>query len=395
MELAIQTHRHGHLIEAETLYSSILQVAPQYSPALQGLGRLLHQRGYRAQALLLLQTAVRLAPNDAACWYALGDLLHHQHRLEDAVLAFQQAIALQPDFVDALCSLGNLLFRQGRTARAIKYYCQAVVADPKRNKSRAVLGIGYSALGRLEEAAEVYRQWLQEEPENPTAAHLYAACSGKKIPVRAADHYIETTFDEFAATFDEQLLEHLSYQAPALIKAALAKALPSARLLCGLDAGCGTGLCGPVIEPYVSHLTGVDLSSNMLALAQQRQVYNDLKKAELTGYLATQVAMFDLIVMADTLIYFGALEKVFAAAYRALRCESIFIFTVENTDSPSSGQSYDLNFQGRYRHDRDYICSTLTDSGFVVSAMVVNNLRLELGKPVEGTVFTAIKAAKD
>ena len=52
-----------------------------------------------------------------------------------------------------------------------------------------------------------------------------------------------------------------------------------------LDAGCGTGLCGPLIAPYARRLVGVDLSERMLAQARARDVYDELVKGELTAYL--------------------------------------------------------------------------------------------------------------
>ena len=39
-----------------------------------------------------------------------------------------------------------------------------------------------------------------------------------------------------------------------------------------LDAGCGTGLCGPLVAPYKRRLVGVDLSERMLDRARDRNV---------------------------------------------------------------------------------------------------------------------------
>jgi len=36
-----------------------------------------------------------------------------------------------------------------------------------------------------------------------------------------------------------------------------------------LDAGCGTGLCGPILRPYAAGLVGVDLSEGMLKVAAE------------------------------------------------------------------------------------------------------------------------------
>ena len=50
-----------------------------------------------------------------------------------------------------------------------------------------------------------------------------------------------------------------------------------------LDAGCGTGLCGPLLAPYARRLIGVDLSEGMLALAKEKHVYDALIKRRVDG----------------------------------------------------------------------------------------------------------------
>ena len=104
-----------------------------------------------------------------------------------------------------------------------------------------------------------------------------------------------------------------------------------------LDAGCGTGLCGPLLAPYARRLVGVDLSEGMLALAKEKNVYDALMKSELTDYLRDHAAAFDVIVSADTLVYFGDLEDVLAAAAGALRPNGLFIFTLEHAVGARGG----------------------------------------------------------
>ena len=77
-----------------------------------------------------------------------------------------------------------------------------------------------------------------------------------------------------------------------------------------LDAGCGAGLCGPLIAPCARRLVGVDLSGRMLAQARNKNVYDELIQRELTSYLRDSPAVFDAIVSADTLVYFGPLRDV-------------------------------------------------------------------------------------
>ena len=81
-------------------------------------------------------------------------------------------------------------------------------------------------------------------------------------------------------------LRSLSYRAPALVAAMLEDSgLAPSKSLDVLDAGCGTGLCGPLLAPYARRLTGVDLSAGMLARAKEKNVYDALVQGELTEYL--------------------------------------------------------------------------------------------------------------
>ena len=119
-----------------------------------------------------------------------------------------------------------------------------------------------------------------------------------------------------------------------------------------LDAGCGTGLCGPLIARYARRLVGVDLSAPMLAQARARNVYDELVKCELTAYLGDSTGAFDVIVSADTLVYFGLLEDVIAASANALRPGGRLIFTVEELIGAGSDAGYSISLTGRYRHTR-------------------------------------------
>jgi predicted TPR repeat methyltransferase len=265
---------------------------------------------------------------------------------------------------------------------------------PAHPEARRHLGIAYATLGRMDEAADVYRKWLRDEPGNPIAAHMLAACCGEGTPQRASDQYVEQIFDSFARSFDSKLAK-LSYRAPNLVVEAVKRVCGApAKRLVALDAGCGTGLCGPLIEAFVCRLTGVDLSSEMLARAKTRGVYDELVKDELTAYLDAHTDTFDLVVSADTLVYFGALESVLEAASAALRDYGVLIFTVEHvSDDLVDSIGYRLNPHGRYSHARSYLNRALAEVGFAVVEMESAVLRMESGSPVGGIVVTGRKRA--
>jgi predicted TPR repeat methyltransferase len=245
-----------------------------------------------------------------------------------------------------------------------------------------MLGYAYSRLGRLEEAGQVYREWLADESDNPKAIHHLAACTGEGIPARASDAYVQTVFDVFSRSFESRLAS-LEYQAPTLVGEAIARCLgPGAGDLDVLDAGCGTGLCGPLLRPFASRLTGVDLSGGMLQKARGRELYDALHQGELTAFMAERQDAFDVVASADTLVYFGDLGEALAAAARTLRPGGWLCFTLEALGDDETG--YRLQHHGRYAHAREYLEAALGRAGFAAPSIERVVLRLEGGEPVSG-----------
>jgi predicted TPR repeat methyltransferase len=199
---------------------------------------------------------------------------------------------------------------------------------------------------------------------------------------------VRQIFERFAGSF-EQVLDRLEYRAPQLIAARIETEVgPPGKSLEVLDAGCGTGLCGPLLAPYARHLTGVDLAPAMLAKAEEQGVYDRLEAAELTAFLESHADSYDLIASADTLCYFGALERVFAAAAGALRPGGVLAFTLERAENDST-PGYRLAPHGRYSHSEDYIRQGLAKAGLALCSIEEDTLRKEARKAVIGLVVLA------
>jgi predicted TPR repeat methyltransferase len=423
--LAILLQKNEQLDEAQALYARILELFPDHPDALHFAGVLAQQQGRSDAAIALIEKSLAIAPERADCYSNLGIVYRSMGRLGAAIEAFRRAIAidpghanahsnlgvllkatdrpgeaeaayreairLDPQHIDAYTNLGILLDGLKRTGEAAACFTRIITLRPKHKEARRLLALAHCALGETDAAIAIFEEWLQEEPDDPIARHMHAACTGRGVPARASNGFVERTFDSFAASFESKL-ERLSYRAPALVAAMIEDAgAERARQLDVLDAGCGTGLCGPLVAPYARRLAGVDLSEGMLERAKEKRIYDALERCELTRYLLEHRGQFDLIVSADTLVYFGDLEPVAAAAAGALRSGGLMVFTLEHAVGAAEDAGYRLEFHGRYAHRRPYVERTLAAAG-LVPEIAEAALRLESGMPVAGLVVRGQKS---
>src|SRR5207244_7807062 len=165
-----------------------------------------------------------------------------------AIRVLYKSTENDPSRSDSFLSLGQLFERHGRVEGAADAYRRSIENDPQNWISYHVLGMVLNMLGRVDEAVAIWKRWIAGEPEHPVPRHLLAAGLGENVPARAQDDYVRNSFDSFSASFDRQL-ERLKYRAPELVAEALQKAHGGqAAGLDILDAGCGTGLCGPLLR---------------------------------------------------------------------------------------------------------------------------------------------------
>jgi predicted TPR repeat methyltransferase len=424
LQIAIQLQQQDEFVAAELVYKQILMVAPEHPRALHFAGVLAHQLGRSSDGVELIRKSLAFAPDNADWYNNLGIVLQEWGQLDEAIDAYHRAIALNPnnanaysnlgvllratgkpgeaeaayrtairlnpDHIDAYTNLGVLLYSLKRREESVVCFCKVITLRPKHPEARRLLALAHCTLGEIDKAIQIFEDWLVENPDDPVARHMLSACSGREVPERASDGFVQISFDSFAASFESKLAK-LSYRAPALVSAMLDDAgLEQSQSLDVLDMGCGTGLCGPLIRGYARRLTGVDLSAGMLAQAQEKQLYDELLQIELTEYLRRQAQAFDIIVSADTLVYFGALEDVFAAAAGALRPGGLLVFTLEHGVGDAA-PDYHLETHGRYTHARPYVERLLERNG-LTPEIGLAELRMESGVPVAGLVVRARKA---
>ena len=419
-------HKGGRLKEAEVGYRRILRTRPRDPDALNFLGMLCVQQGDAGAGVELLRRSVESVPTNPHAWLNLGNALMAAGAIEEARNAFQGATERAPSMAEAWFNLGVCYRRLKDATQAMECFRKTVEHGPGYSAAYEALATLLYRAGRSAEAADAYREWLKYEPENSIARHMLAATSGEGAPARAGDAYLTEMFDKFAETFDENLQE-LGYRAPELLAAALREHVGAAGAagLAGtggtagtarvvgaagpaldiLDAGCGTGLCGPLLKSITRSLVGVDISPGMTEKAKARGLYDELVVQELVGFMRSRPDAFDAIVSADTLVYFGELEAAVAAAYECLRSPGVLAFTVERMGAGDAAVSasvgaaaglpapggYRLEPHGRYSHSADYVRGVLAAAGFTAVRFAEETLRRERGAQVNGYVVVACR----
>ena len=399
----------GRTDEAIGHYAQALALRPDYADAHVNLGNIFSEQDRLGEAVAHYKQALAVSPSVAETHCRLGDALKKQGSAGEATACYRRGLALRPTFAEAHSKLGTVLLDQREGAAATACFERALALEP--GLAEAWLGLGHvfdrafrpddalaayakapglaeawlgrarilKRLSRPDEAIVAYRQALARGGDAEFIRFFLASLGAESAPVAAPKRLISTTYDQHSDQYDRHMVGTLKYQIPEFLLDATARAVPS-RDLDILDLGCGTGLLGARFHPLAGTLTGVDISSNMLEIARQRQIYDNLVCSELIEFLQRQTAEFDLALAADVFVYIGDLSGVFQGVRAALRDGGVFGFSVEAGES----QDFALRSTLRYAHSAAYLRRLAQAHGFVVETIESRPLRREDGNDVVG-----------
>jgi predicted TPR repeat methyltransferase len=255
------------------------------------------------------------------------------------------------------------------------------------------LGAAREKSGEAEAAAIAYRRTLTLDQNDVLGASLALARLGAaEIPTAAAPAYVARLFDQYAARFDEHLVDRLGYRAPNLLRDAVTEVCAHTNrpmhFARALDLGCGTGLAGAAFRDCVEHIAGVDLSGGMIGEARRKGLYDALCVADALDHLrASPDGAFDLILAADVLVYIGDLAPLFTQVAHALTPGGLFAFTAESRD----GEGYAIGPETRYAHSRSYIGRVARGVGLAVRLLQAAAPRNNKGTEVSGLIAVVVR----
>lgn len=368
----------------------ILDQADAVAKAL--LGVLLLQIGRAGEAAACLHEAVAMRPAEASFREALASAQVAAGDTDAALATLEAGIAAIPAAVELRNAAVLLCIRRRDFARADQICDAARIAGIADACTFGLRGHTLSSLGSHAEAADAYAAALKLAPNDPYVRHLVAASGHVPGATRAPDDYLRTVFDGYADRFESHLIS-LGYRVPGNIRKAL---LRHPRLAAGerlgpvLDLGCGTGLVAVAVSDLaLGPITGVDLSGGMLAEAAAKGLYAELREIDLMTVLAEDRQRWPLILAADVLVYFGALEELFAAVHAALEPNGWFVLSAEELLAHHDGSipgngDWTLLRQGRYAHSRDYLQRLAGQAGLRIVRLDSEVVRYEADAPVPG-----------
>lgn len=177
MELAIQFHNDGQLVEAEKIYQHVLQVDPDHPDALHLLGVIAFQVGQAEPAIELIEKSLSIRPHHPEAFNNLANAQQMQNHLEEAIANYTSALTLKPDYYEACHNLGNALAKQHRYEDALIQFQKAVQLNPAYGDAYNKMGLIYHKLAYKDQALQTFQKALSLQPNDPRThnnlAHLF------------------------------------------------------------------------------------------------------------------------------------------------------------------------------------------------------------------------------
>lgn len=367
--------------EAIHSYEKAMDLQIDEAEAYYQRGLTLQTMGLHDDALLDFEDGLRWRPQEGRWHFARGVSYQQLGMKEEAQKAYLACLQLEPGHSSAYCNLAIIAKQLGDLELALSHCEQAIAIQHRFARAHLQHGHILKLMHRPQAAAAAYRTAAECGIDPKHIAFLLASLGQAEVPEAAPSAYVRDLFDQYARHFDTHLQQQLQYQVPQLLEAAIARHLPQP-VSTSLDLGCGTGLCGQFLKARSQHLIGVDISPAMLERAAQASLYDRLVCADIQDFLKQEATRFDLIVMADVLVYFGKLDSLLASCVAHLNAGAHLAFSVEKCEEGD----YQLQHSQRFAHTSAYLEAIATAQGWRILEMRQQESRREGEQMVQALV---------
>lgn len=412
----------GKFSEAIQAYRTALEKQPDYVDANYNLGLALIKNNELDAAVTLLENLLENLPTHFAARFHLACTLMRQEKISQAEKHFLKIEEAHPFHFETQTNLATCFLKQGALKEARKHYTNALELAPQDTQVLFNLGVIDTQLDNIDTAIQFYQRAIQVNPDffeahnnlgtvfllkqhiglalhhfkealriqphNEAIKYTVDALSKNQQLLAAPSDYIKTLFDAYADHYDAHLLKALDYQVPILLYEAVTQVstLPKAQWDI-LDLGCGTGLCGIPFKSSAKTLTGIDLSSKMLEVAAQKNIYDELLASDIVPFLSDKQGQYDLILAGDVFVYVGDLSAIFENVSNALRSQGLFVFNTEI----SNNNDFNMSQSGRFSHHQNYLNKLAEKNHFKIIFYKEEVTRTQNNEPVFGHIYVLQK----
>jgi len=144
-------------------------------------------------------------------------------------------------------------------------------------------------------------------------------------------------YRDWAATYDQTMVEGLQYRSPTVVVDLLRPHLANAQARV-LDVGCGTGLAGRALAAHgFTEIEGLDLSPEMAQVAADSGAYRAFVMTDLNATLPVLDATYDAAMCCGTFTTGHVSAACLDEVLRILRPGAPFAFTVKRSDWDALG----------------------------------------------------------
>ena len=379
---ACRDQQSGSLSAAISGYMELLESFPQASVLHYNIGLVYYEQGSFQQACAAFSRGVELNPADGDILFNLALSLKKNGDVEGAIASFSDVLRLDPTSIDTLYNLAGCYRETNRHQAAVETYLKVLSLEPEHKSATNNLAYMYHFLGENEKAVHYYTKVLEYNPDHQAARHMLMALSGSGAE-SAPESYIAGVFDDYSTKYEQSLVTELQYTVPLQLRSTFDTLDRDRHFEHGLDLGCGTGLSGKAFVDIVGRFDGIDLSENMLRLAEEKDIYHTLHKDNIISFLKGTTDIYDFYIAADVFGYVGDLQKMFTLLRERAGQNGLFCFSTEKLEEGE----YKLQQTGRFAHSIEYIERLAAATGWMLLNRQDQPIRKERDSWIEGSLW--------
>lgn len=378
-------------IDAIKYFKKALNLEPSFRVH-HGLGCSYLGNNDMDKAVISFNKAYELEPFNFENCHNLASVYFHQQKLGEALQCWFQCLQMKPNSEQTLYNIGVCYQYKNKFEDASSYFHKVLVLNPNHTDTLHNLGTLALKQNKPKDAIAFYRRVLKLKPDNIQVQFLLSALEQNNVSEfsQCPKDYVTQLFDDYAPTYDEHLTKVLKYNGHEKLTELIQDTLEPTKKYWDhiIDLGCGTGLAGPYLKPWAETLTGIDCSSNMIALAKKTELYDNF----IDGFLPeiNWPKNVDLYFIADCFPYLGDLSTVIKKMSHSLIKGGFIVCSIESADEIIN--TFILTASGRYKHNYKYIVNLMEENGCSLLRHEQTKIRYEQHTPVMNELFIFKKA---